>query len=110
MSTPRDTALWTIDCSIKDLARQEESEFRARYYGECKGKLACLVMLGVVNDAERDEWMAKILVAHQQAIAQCEEAGEVISENIKRREAFWLKHYQEACTPQGSQVLREEGV
>lgn len=90
-----DTALYALDCAIKDLARQEETEYRARYYGECKGKLACLVILGVVNYAERHEWKVKILEAHLQAIAQCEAAGEVVAEGIKLREAFWLKHHQE---------------
>jgi hypothetical protein len=86
----RSDVLWELDSSIQDLARQCEGEYRARYYAGAVGFLRGLHMMQVVGAEERNRWKLKILEAHLQAIAQCEAAGEVVSEEIKRREAFQL--------------------
>lgn len=67
-------ALWELDSSIKDLARQSEVEYRARYYAGAVGFLRGLHMMRVVDAEERNRWKVKILEAHLQAIAQCEAA------------------------------------
>ncbi|WPP47730.1 hypothetical protein [Pseudomonas sp. AN-1] len=85
-------ALWELESSIKDLARQVEGEYRARYYAGAVGFLRALHMMRVVDAEERNRWKVKILEAHLQAIAQCEAAGEVVPEEIKRREAFKLEN------------------
>lgn len=85
-------ALWELESSIKDLARQVEGEYRARYYAAAVGFLRALHMMRVVDAEERNHWKVKILEAHLQAIAQCEAAGEVVPEEIKRREAFELEN------------------
>ncbi|MOA14530.1 hypothetical protein D3C78_1346360 [compost metagenome] len=85
-------ALWELESSIKDLARQSEVEYRARYYAGAVGFLRGLHMMRVVDAEERNRWKVKILEAHLQAIAQCEAAGEVVPEEIKRREAFELEN------------------
>jgi hypothetical protein len=85
-------ALWELESSIKDLARQIEGEYRARYYAGAVGFLRALHMMRVVDAEERNRWKVKILEAHLQAIAQCEAAGEVVPEEIKRREAFELEN------------------
>lgn len=85
-------ALWELESSIKDLARQSEGEYRARYYAGAVGFLRGLHMMRVVDAEERNRWKVKILEAHLQAIAQCEAAGDVVPEEIKRREAFELEN------------------
>lgn len=85
-------ALWELESSIKDLARQVEGEYRARYYAGAVGFLRALHMMRVVDAEERNRWKVKILEARLQAIAQCEAAGEVVPEEVKRREAFELEN------------------
>ncbi|KJS27875.1 MAG: hypothetical protein VR76_08430 [Pseudomonas sp. BRH_c35] len=80
--------LWELDSTIKDLARQNSTEFRGRYFGESRGILRTLYLLGMVDEVEHAELKVKIDAAHQQAIAQCEAAGESLDPVVAQKEAF----------------------
>lgn len=84
----KEDMLWELDSTIKDLARQCTTEFRGRYFGECRGILRTLDLIGMVTAAEAAELKVKIDAAHQQAIAQCEAAGEPLDPVVSRKEAF----------------------
>lgn len=91
-----------LDSAIKDLSRQEAGEYRARYLGEALGFLRALSLLDAVDLADMYRWKARIVETHLQAIAQCEAAGEVVPEDIKRREAFRLEILRTAQRSAGS--------
>ncbi|WP_073666236.1 hypothetical protein [Pseudomonas aeruginosa] len=83
----KEDMLWELDSTIKDLARQNSTEFRGRYFGECRGILRTLYLLGMVDEVEHAELKVKIDTAHQQAIAQCEAAGETLDPVVAGKEA-----------------------
>lgn len=91
-----DDAIWELESTIKDLARQKSTEYRARYLGECKGILRCIGMLGLWSDAGLTSWRVKILEAHLKAIENSEAAGVPVPEEIKARELFWLAIHRQA--------------
>lgn len=83
----KEDMLCELDSTIKDLARQDSTEYRGRYFGESRGILRTLGLLGMLDDVEHAELKVKIDTAHQQAIAECEAAGEPLDPVVAGKEA-----------------------
>lgn len=93
----KDGLLWELDSTIKDLARQETTEYRCRYFGEAKGMLKSLCLLRIVDDAEAAQLRLKLTQAHDQAIKQCLAAGQHIDPVDLRRHELHLADDAEAA-------------
>lgn len=87
----KDGMLSILAANLGDLARQNTTEFRARYYGDCKGILKTLIMIGWLDPAEGEQWRADILSAHLQAIQQCNDDGQSVDSAVMAREQFQLE-------------------
>lgn len=80
--------LWLLDQTIKDLQHQETTEYRSRYFGECLALNKTLAMIGWLDTSETDSLYLQIVKAHEQALRQCLDAGEIVSPDVLRKEAF----------------------
>ncbi|WP_218176453.1 hypothetical protein [Pseudomonas putida] len=80
--------VWLLDQTIKDLQRQKATEFRSRLFGECLAVHKTLVLIGWLDAAEAETLYLQIVEAHHRALEQCLHAGEVISPDVLRKEAF----------------------
>ncbi|MEW5511901.1 hypothetical protein ABGT16_04710 [Pseudomonas asiatica] len=80
--------VWLLDQTIKDLQRQKATEFRSRLFGECLAVHKTLVLIGWLDSREAETLYLQIVEAHQRALEQCLHAGEVISPDMLRKEAF----------------------
>ncbi|WP_040107383.1 hypothetical protein [Azotobacter chroococcum] len=86
----KDGLLWELDGVTKDLARQETTEHRCRYFGEAKGMIKTLCLLRILDDAEAARLRLKVWEAHDQAIKKCLAAGHQIDPVDLRRHEFQL--------------------
>ena len=84
----KEDMLWELDSTIQDLARQSTTEFRGRYFGQCRGILRTLSLLGIIDEAEHAELKVKIDTAHLHATEKCEAAGEPMGREMVTKEAF----------------------
>lgn len=57
--------------NIRNLARQNDPEFRGQYYGECRGLLKVLRIGEMLDELRRDQWSADIFFASLKAADQC---------------------------------------
>jgi hypothetical protein len=80
--------VWLLDQTIKDLQRQKATEFRSRLFGECLAMHKTLTLIGWLDPAEAETLYLQIVEAHDRALAQCLHAGEVVSPDVLRKEAF----------------------
>ena len=105
----KDGVLWQLDASLKDLARQETTEYRGRYYGECTAILKTLRMIGWIDSAEDGQWYADILAAHQLAIGRCQAAGLAVEQSVIDQEAYRLRTLAASGITPRSPLGRSEG-
>ncbi|EPG9350372.1 hypothetical protein ACKU3Z_031475 [Pseudomonas aeruginosa] len=87
--------VWQLEQTIKDLQRQVTTEFRSRYFGECLAIHKTLAMIGWLDSAETDCLYLQIVKAHEQAIRQCIEVGEVVLPEVVQKESYRLKQAEE---------------
>jgi hypothetical protein len=80
--------VWQLEQTIKDLQRQVTTEFRSRYFGECLAIHKTLAMIGWLDSAETDSLYLKIVKAHEQAIGQCLDVGEVVLPEVLQKESY----------------------
>lgn len=90
--THREQLLHELEGAMGDLARQNTNEYRARYYAEARALLKSLVLLEWLETAEAEQWRADIHATHQQAIGQCQAAGESVGALVIDQAAFCLKN------------------
>lgn len=89
------TLLAELAGTIRDLERQVSNEYRAKFYGECRGILKALFMAQLINDTEREQWAADIYRANLQAVDQCTAAGSLADADEIRRQVHQLKRLAE---------------
>lgn len=94
--TQREQLLHELEGAMGDLARQNTNEYRARYYAEARALRKSLVLLGWLETAEAEQWRADIHATHQQAIDQCQAAGESVDALVIDQAAFCLKNLAKA--------------
>ncbi|MEA8593043.1 hypothetical protein PZT57_30820 [Pseudomonas aeruginosa] len=89
-SSPMDKEgmVWQLEQTIKDLQRQVSTEFRSRYFGECLAMHKTLAMIGWLDSAETDSLYLQIVKAHEQAIGQCLDVGEVVLPEVLQKESY----------------------
>lgn len=87
----KDQLFYELESTISDLERQNTTEYRGRYYGECRALRKALFVIGWIDEAESARIHLRILQAHQKALQQCVDAGETIAEDELRRETFRLQ-------------------
>lgn len=87
----KDQLFYELESTINDLERQNTTEYRGRYYGECRALRKALFVIGWIDEAESARIHLRILQAHQKALQQCVEAGDSIAEDELRRETFRLQ-------------------
>lgn len=92
MFTHKEQLLHQLEGAMSDLARQNTNEYRARYYAEARALLKSLVVIEWITDAEAEQWRADIHATHQQAIVQCQAAGESVDALVIEQAAFRLMH------------------
>jgi len=92
MFTHREQLLHQLEGAMSDLARQNTNEYRARYYAEARALLKSLVVIEWITEAEAEQWRADIHATHQQAIGQCQAAGESVDALVIKQAAFRLMH------------------
>ncbi len=92
MFTHKEQLLHHLEGAISDLARQESNEYRARYYAEARALLKSLVVLEWIDATEAQQWRADIHATHQQAIGQCQTAGEFVDLQVIEQAEFRLMH------------------
>ncbi|EMJ4585576.1 hypothetical protein ROT11_006683 [Pseudomonas aeruginosa] len=95
--------VWQLEQTIKDLQRQETTEFRSRYFGECLAMHKTLAMIGWLDAAETDSLYLQIVKAHEKAIGQCLDAGETVSPEVFQKESYRRQQAEERHA--ASQVL-----
>ena len=77
--------------TIRDLSRQDTPEFRAEFYGECRGLLKALRLGDLLDETQREQWNADIYRASLQAAEQCAEAGRPAEPVALRKQVFQLE-------------------
>lgn len=87
----KDQLFYELESTISDLERQNSTEYRGRYYGECRALRKALFVIGWIDEAESARIHLRVLQAHQKALQQCIDAGESIAEDELRRETFRLQ-------------------
>ena len=92
MFTHKEQLLHQLEGAMSDLARQNTNEYRARYYAEARALLKSLVVIEWITEAEAEQWRADIHATHQQAIVQCQAAGESVDALVIEQAAFRLMH------------------
>ncbi len=88
--------LMEVRSVTKDLARQDTTEHRCRYYGEARGMIKTLQLLRLIDSSEAQALKLKAWKAHDQAINQCLEAGEPIDAHVLTRHKFQVRMYPQA--------------
>ena len=71
--------------TIRDLARQDSTEYRAQFFGECMGLVKAVFLLGLISEHELNQWRADILAAHKKALESCAMADEEAGEKVIHR-------------------------
>ncbi|HFS8928305.1 TPA: hypothetical protein ACH1VU_005564 [Pseudomonas aeruginosa] len=87
--------VWLLEQTIKDLQRQVSTEFRSRYFGECLAMHKTLAMIGWLDSAETDSLYLQIVKAHEQAIGQCLDVGEVVLPEVLQKESYRRQQAEE---------------
>ncbi|KPB36958.1 hypothetical protein PsaNZ64_00360 [Pseudomonas syringae pv. actinidiae] len=85
-----DQLLYQLACTVRDLERQESNEQRAMFYGECRGMLKAMTIARLLDDPERNQWVADIYGANLRAVEKCEAAGSPADDIEVRRHKFQL--------------------
>lgn len=87
-----DALIWQLSNTVRDLERQIQNEFRAKYFGECRALLKAMRILELLPERELDQWSADIYRACLQSAGQCAEAGDLPNQTELRRHEFQLLH------------------
>jgi len=91
----KESMVWQLEQTINDLRRQVTTEFRSRYFGECLAIHRALAMIGWLDSAETDSFYLQIVKAHEQAIGQCIEVGELVSPEVLQKESYRRQQAEE---------------
>lgn len=80
-----------LDDNIRNLARQNDPEFRGQYYGECRGLLKVLRIGEMLDEPRRDQWSADIFFASLKAADQCADNNNPVNDSAIQNIKFQLE-------------------